>query len=141
MNDQRFSDDQDKNGLSQTRINLHSILEKVLNNPELHWMVKLELISMIAQLTENCSVTLEPSLSLLIKKLVQFTADERAEVVEKASEVIQFLSHSRVYFDPAVRQNLYDVVTCLPRIVSQGSIKLTIFHSIFIQYLFTIQLI
>ena len=92
-----------------------------MNNPELHWKVKLELISMIDLLINNCSVTLEPSLTLLIKKLVQFTADDNVEVSRKAKEVVESLSLSQLNFDTAVRQNLYDIVTCLPRIITQGS--------------------
>ena len=125
MNDESFSNDtdgkRDTGWLQQTRVNLHAVLEKIVNNPELHWKVKLELVSMIEQLAQNCPVNLELSLPLLIKKLVQFTADERPEVEEKALQVVQSLSQSQVNFDSAVRQNLYEVVVSLPRIISQGS--------------------
>ena len=125
MKDNRFSKDEPQEAetewLKKTRTNLDEILGKIMNNPELHWKVKLELISMIDLLINNCSVTLEPSLTLLIKKLVQFTADDNVEVSRKAKEVVESLSLSQLNFDTAVRQNLYDIVTCLPRIITQGS--------------------
>lgn len=122
MSDQRLCDDQQsEEWLQQTRNNLHPILEKILNNPEMHWKVKVEQVFMIERLLANCHTTLEPSLPVLIKKLVQYTADERPEVKEEALKAICQLDKSQVKFDSAVRQNLYDVVTCLPRIVSQGS--------------------
>ncbi len=92
-----------------------------MKNPEMHWKVKLEMISLVAGVVEDCSVSLEPSLPLLIKKLVQFTADECPEVENAAKERIKNLSYSQTNFDSAIRQNLYDIVTCLPRIVTQGS--------------------
>ncbi|KAI9562923.1 hypothetical protein GHT06_010379 [Daphnia sinensis] len=106
--------------LQQTRSNLHLVFEKMMKNPDMHWKVKLGITSLVAEVLEDCSVTLEPSLPLLIKKLVQFTADECLEVQEAAKERITILSHSQTHFDSAVRQNLYDIVTCLPRILTQG---------------------
>lgn len=107
--------------LQQTRTNLHLVFEKMMKNPDVHWKVKLEMVSFIGGVVEDCSVTLEPSLPLLIKKLVQFTADECLDVENAAKERILTLSYSQSNFDSAIRQNLYDIVTCLPRIVTQGS--------------------
>ena len=136
MKDSRFTRDEpqetETEWLKKTRCNLHDILEKIMNNPELHWKVKLELISMIDQLVKNCSFTLEPSLTLLIKKLVQFTADEHQEVCRRAKDVVDSLSVSQANFDSAVRQNLYDIVTCLPRIITQGSKFLSFSKNLFI---------
>lgn len=96
-----------------------------MKNPDVHWKVKIEMAAMIAEVVKDCSVTLEPSLPLLIKKLVQFTADECLEVEQAAQDRI--LNFSQSDFDSAVRQNLYDIVTCLPRVVTQGS-KLVYFR-------------
>lgn len=94
-----------------------------MKNPDMHWKVKLEVISMVAGVLEDCSFTLDPSVPLLVKKLVQFTADECPEVQQAAHERITALSYSQTNFDSAIRQNLYDIVTCLPRIVTQGSMN------------------
>lgn len=107
--------------LKQTRSNLHVVFEKILKNPDMHWRVKLKLVALIGGIIEDCSSTLEPSLPLLIKKIVQFTTDDCAEVSLAAKERILNLSFPDNNLDSAVRQNLYDIVTCLPRIVTQGS--------------------
>ncbi|XP_057368022.1 TELO2-interacting protein 1 homolog [Daphnia carinata] len=122
LNNSRF-ENAGKSGtewLQQTRTNLHLLFEKIMKNPDMHWKVKIGITSLVSEVLEECSVTLEPSLPLLIKKLVQLTADECLEVQEAAKERITVLSHSQTNFDAAVRQNLYDIVTCLPRIVTQG---------------------
>lgn len=92
-----------------------------MKNPDMHWKVKLQMVFFIAGVVEDCSVSLEPSLPLLIKKLVQFTADDCQEVETTAQNQIQTLGLSQINLDSAIRQNLYDIVTCLPRIISQGS--------------------
>jgi hypothetical protein len=106
----------------------------MMKNPEMHWKVKLEMICLVASVVEDCSITLEPSLPLLIKKLVQFTADECAEVEEAAKQRITTLSYSQSNFDSAIRQNLYDIVTCLPRIVTQGSMAKTKYVELLTSY-------
>ena len=111
----------DTKWLHQTQANIHLVFEKMMNNPELHWKVKSQMISMTSQIVEDCSVTLEPSLPLLVKKLAQYTADENLEVQQKAKEAVQSLGLAKVDFDSAVRQNLYDIATSFPRIISQGS--------------------
>ena len=111
----------DTKWLQHTQANVHLVFEKMMNNPELHWKVKLQMISLASHIIEDCSLTLEPSLPLLIKKLAQYTADENLEVKLKANEVVQSLGSAQIDFDSAVRQNLYDIATCFPRIVSQGS--------------------
>jgi hypothetical protein len=138
LNNNRFDNDDEKSEndqwLQQTRTNLHLVFEKMMKTPEMHWKVKLEMISLVAGVVEDCSVTLEPSLPLLIKKLVQFTADECPEVERAAKERITNLSFSQTNFDSAIRQNLYDIVTCLPRIVTQGSMAQ-------IKYIFLVKII
>ncbi|KZS12403.1 TELO2-interacting protein 1 [Daphnia magna] len=122
LNNSRFQNagKSDTEWLQRTRTNLHLVFEKMMKNSDMHWKVKLGITSLVAEVLEDCSVTLEPSLPLLIKKLVQFTADECLEVQEAAKKRITILSHSQTNFNSAVRQNLYDIVTCLPRIVTQG---------------------
>lgn len=124
LNNQRFENPgtAENEWLQSTRTNLHLVLEKIMKIPEMHWRVKIEMIAMASGVVEDCSMTLEPSLPLLIRKLVQLSADECLEVAEAANNRIQTLGLCQTYnFDSAVRQNLYDIVTCLPRIVSQGS--------------------
>ena len=123
LNNERLADEStiDTKWLQQTQANVHLIFEKMMNNPELHWKVKLQMITLTSQIVKDCSMTLEPSLPLLIKKLAQYTADENLEVQQKANEVVQSLGLAKVNFDSAVRQNLYDISTSFPRIISQGS--------------------
>ena len=132
MNNECFSDEStvDKEWLQQTQANIHMIFEKIMNNPELHWKVKLEMVSMIKDIVDDCSVTLQLSLPLLIRKLAQYTADENDQVQEKANKAVKSLGLiSKLDLDSAVRQNLYDIATCLPRIISQGS--MFTFHIIY----------
>ena len=131
LNNKRFENagESENEWLQQTRTNLHLVFEKMLKNPDVHWKVKLAMISLVGGVVEDCSVTLEPSLPLLIKKLVQFTADECQDVEKAARERILTLSFSQAKFDSAIRQNMYDIVTCLPRIVTQGSMAQSKFCS------------
>ena len=107
--------------LKKTQANLHVIFEKMLTVTEFHWKVNLQLVTTIRQLVENCSSTLEPSLPLLIKKLVQLTTSDNGEVADAAQLSIQSLSRTKVDLNSAIRQNLYDIATSLPRVVAQGS--------------------
>lgn len=115
--------------LKQTKNNIHVVFGKICKIAALHWKVKLELVTMLATLVEVCSVALEVSLPLLIRKLVQLTVDECPEVQEKAITASNHLSIAEVQFDSAVRQNLYDIVTSLPRIMTHGS-KYTLLQSL-----------
>lgn len=107
--------------LKQTKKNLHVVFEKICKIADLHWKVRLELISMFATLIQVCPAALESSLPLLVRKLVQLTVDESPEVQERAKSATNHLSIAQVHFDSAIRQNLYDIVTTLPRIMTQGS--------------------
>lgn len=106
--------------MAQTK--LHVIFGEIVINPESHWKIKIEIVNMLRGIAMNCARSLEPSLTLLIKKLIQLTADSNSEVKQAAIESVQMLADlPYIQFDSAVRQNLFDITTSLPRIVVQGS--------------------
>lgn len=129
LNNQRIEQFQESETewLKQTKKNSHLIFGKICKITDFHSKVKLELVSMLATLVEICSIALEISLPLLIRKLVQFTVDESPEVQDKAKKATNHLSNAEVRFDSAIRQNLFDIVTTLPRIMTQESKDVNLF--------------
>ena len=126
MNDERFTKgeqhEENERWLNKTRPNLHVLLEKILKNSEYPWKVNMELVSMAQEMIENCSYTLHLALPVLVKKLVQLTVDDCMEVSNKALSSVAKLSKSRgADLDSAIRQNMYDIASSLPRIIAQGS--------------------
>lgn len=102
-------------------LDLLLFLEKILKNADLHHWVELELVTMTRDLILTCSGTLQPSLALLVKKLVQLTVHETAQVAQEAQVAVDTITQALIDLDSPVRQNLFDIATSLPGVIAQTS--------------------